>query len=167
LTVSDIATGCTSQLVIANNWAVDCPAITAGITVAPNPAVVGQAVSFSSTVAGGSGPYIYEWDLDGDGFSDCNTADCINTYTAAFSGNVQLMVADSLSCTLPAAVLQQLTVNVAPGSGSSAGGGGGGCFVGTLTEIAARLRPTPWFLLWITVAGAVFFWVEHRFAPRW
>jgi len=145
LTVTDDATGCTSQLVIANNWAVNCPAITAGITVTPNPAVVGQAVAFSSTVAGGNGPYVYEWDLDGDGFTDCTGADCTNTYTAAFSGNVRLMVTDSLSCTLPAAVLQPLVVNAAPGSGASGGapsggggGGGGGCFLNALWE---RERP--------------------------
>jgi PKD repeat protein len=142
LTVTD-STGCSSSLFVAESWAV-CTPMTVNFTVDPNPAKVGETVSFESTVLGGTPPFSYSWDLDDDGFSDCSDPDCFYTYTTAFDGEVELMVTDSRGCrALPE--LKPLTVDPVAGvtstSGESTssgngseGGGGGGCFISALVE---------------------------------
>ena len=50
--------------------------ITVGFTPSPATPVVGQSVTFTSTVSGGTAPYTYDWDLNGDGLTDCTTAAC-------------------------------------------------------------------------------------------
>jgi hypothetical protein len=75
-----------------------CTPPSVDFTVDPNPALVGEPVSFQSSVAGGAPPYTYSWDLDGDGEIDCTTQDCIHTYDAPFNGNATLWVTDSQPC---------------------------------------------------------------------
>ncbi len=78
-----------------------CTAPDAAITtINPNPAEVGQSVSFTSTVSGGSGSgYSYKWDFDGNGSTDSTQANPSHTYSVPYTGNVSLSVTDSASCT--------------------------------------------------------------------
>ncbi|WP_251358713.1 serine protease [Kangiella sp. TOML190] len=71
-------------------------------TIVPNPAEVGEIVSFTSVVTGGSGSgYTYQWDFDGDGATDSTQANPTHTYSDAYTGNVSLDVTDSSSCSQP------------------------------------------------------------------
>ncbi len=67
-------------------------------SAAPFPAGSNQAITFSSTVSGGTQPYTYAWDFNGDGVTDCTTAVCATTYATAYPGSVSLTVTDSLGC---------------------------------------------------------------------
>jgi bacillopeptidase F len=127
LTVSD-ANGCESALVIADGWAA-CSPISVGFTVTPTAPVTGQEVTFSSNVGGGTLPYTYEWDLNGDGLVDCTTAECSTTYPAVFNGNVLLRVTDRYGCQ---ADVYTAPISIAVASQPSGGGGGGGCFLSTI-----------------------------------
>jgi len=64
----------------------------------PFPAIPNQPVTFTATVSGGTLPYTFAWDFDGDGLTDCDTAQCTHTYSTPFSGTVRLTVTDSLGC---------------------------------------------------------------------
>ena len=64
----------------------------------PNPAAVGEPVIFTSEVSSGEPPYTYFWDLDGDGFQDCDLPQCVFSYSQPYEGNVRLMVQDSQPC---------------------------------------------------------------------
>ncbi len=75
-----------------------CARPTIDFTTSPNPAQVGGAVSGESTVSGGSPPYAYAWDMNGDGQTDCTGPACTFTYGQEFEGNVQLAVTDSTGC---------------------------------------------------------------------
>ncbi len=102
-----------------------CTAPTATIaSITPNPAQVGETVSFSSSVSGGSGTgYSYSWDFNGDGTEDSTQANPSYSYNDAYSGNVSLSITDSASCSrsTTAAIVVQFP-NRAPsadvGSGS-------------------------------------------------
>jgi bacillopeptidase F len=67
-------------------------------SASPFPASPNQPVTFTATASGGTLPYTYDWDLDNDGVTDCDTAQCTRTYNAAFAGTVRLTVTDSLGC---------------------------------------------------------------------
>ena len=75
-----------------------CARPTIDFTTTPNPSQLGQSVTASSTVAGGTGPYTYSWDMNGDGTADCTTEDCAFTYDQEFDGNIALTVKDSTGC---------------------------------------------------------------------
>jgi PKD repeat protein len=75
-----------------------CPAPEPDFTSFPNPAVAGTPVFFQSTVSGGTPPYAYAWDMNGDGVTDCATAECTFTYDTEYSGNVKLTVNDGQPC---------------------------------------------------------------------
>ena len=77
-------------------------------TTLPNPADVGEQVDFTSTVSGGTPPYTYAWDVDGDNITDYTTPDASHTYSGAYSGNVKLTVTDSYPC--PATVTHHQAV---------------------------------------------------------
>lgn len=77
-------------------------------SISPNPAALGEEVVFTSQVSSGVPPYTYSWDLDGDGFQDCGSPECVFTYTHPFEGNVRLLVEDSQPC--PALVAGAMTV---------------------------------------------------------
>jgi serine protease AprX len=144
LTVTD-ANRCSSSVVIADGWAA-CVPISAGFSVSPSAPLTGQSVTFTSSVAGGTGPYTYEWDLNGDGGTDCTTAVCTTTYSAAFQGSVVLKVSDRYGC---GADVYSAPISVAAAPAPSGGGGGGGCFVS-----AATLQ-VPRFLLGSLLACAM------------
>jgi len=128
LTVTD-ANGCSSSVVIANGWAA-CTPIPATFTFSPAAPVAGQLVTFTSSVAGGTGPYAYQWDFNGDGLTDCTDAVCTTTYPAVFNGNVVLRVTDRYGCQADV-YTSPVSVAAAPpsSSGGGGGGGGGGCFL--------------------------------------
>lgn len=76
-----------------------CVAPTADFTSAPNPARVGQAVNFDSTVSGGAGgPYTYSWDLNADGSTDSSDTDPLFVYNRPFVGQAKLTTRDSGNC---------------------------------------------------------------------
>jgi PKD repeat protein len=125
LTVTS-AGGCASTLVIADGWAA-CQPIPASFTFSPAAPVAGQPVTFTSSVSGGTAPYTYEWDFNGDGITDCTDAACTTTYPAVFTGNVVLRVTDRYGCRADV-YTAQVTVAAAPPA-SGGGGGGGGCFL--------------------------------------
>jgi PKD repeat protein len=125
------ADGCSSAIVVADGWAA-CTSITVGFTSNPAAPITGQAVTFTSNVSGGTAPYAYDWDVNGDGLTDCSTADCTTTYAAAYSGNVGLRVLDRFGCQ---AAVQSLPISVsAAAPQSSGGGGGGGCLLQTVAN---------------------------------
>jgi bacillopeptidase F len=125
LTVTD-SLGCEAAVFIENGWAA-CTSISASFTVSPSSPVTGQAVTFTSSISGGTFPFTYEWDLDADGTVDCTTARCTKTYSAAFKGNVTLTVVDRYGCRAEV-YTATVSVSAAPSS-SGGGGGGGGCFL--------------------------------------
>ncbi len=56
---------------------------------------VGETVNFTDLTTGGTSPYSYEWDLDGDGqFDDSTVPNPSFTYTSAGTYNVALRVTD-------------------------------------------------------------------------
>lgn len=77
-------------------------------SISPNPAALGEEVLFTSRVTSGVPPYTYSWDLDGDGFQDCDSPECVFSYTHPFEGNVRLLVEDSQPC--PAVATGAVTV---------------------------------------------------------
>lgn len=76
-----------------------CLAPTADFTATPNPAQVGQTVTFSSNVTGGAGgPFTYQWDLNADGTIDSTAVSPTYVYHRPFAGNAKLTVRDSIDC---------------------------------------------------------------------
>ena len=75
-----------------------CPKPDVDFTAVPNPAEVGDLVSFTSSVSGGVPPYAYAWDVDADGTTDYTTTNASHAYGAAYNGNVVLTVTDSSPC---------------------------------------------------------------------
>jgi bacillopeptidase F len=68
---------------------------------APYPASANQPVTFSSAVSGGTPPYTYAWDYNGDGVPDpdCdNLAACTHVYANPYAGSVGLTVTDANRC---------------------------------------------------------------------
>lgn len=105
----------------------DCAPPTIAInSIAPNPANIGDVVSFTSSVSGGSGAGAptYAWDFDGDGVTDSTDANPSYTYGGAYSGNVTLVVTDTSSCS--ATTQSAIVINDVPTPPPSSGGGGGG-----------------------------------------
>ncbi len=73
-----------------------CSAPTVSIIVSNNIPLVGEQISFISSVSGGSGGYTYDWD-----FGDDNTspdANPLHAYSMASSNEVRLVVRDSSQC---------------------------------------------------------------------
>jgi len=133
LTVTD-AIGCSSSTVIADGWAA-CVPISAGFTGSPSSPVTNQSITFTSSVVGGTAPYTYEWDLNGDGLTDCTTDICTFTYSEVFEGTVALRVSDRYGCQ---ADVYSAPISVAAAQAPS-GGGGGGCFIRVAVPHVPRL----------------------------
>jgi PKD repeat protein len=76
-----------------NGWT-PCIRPVIDFTADPNPALVDEQVTFTSTVSGGNPPYTYAWDVDGDGVTDCDTPECTHSYPAIYEGTVGLTVTD-------------------------------------------------------------------------
>ena len=158
LTVTD-ANGCGSALVMADGWAA-CTPIPATFTFSPASPVTGEQVTFTSSVTGGTAPYTYEWDLNGDGLTDCTTDVCTTTYPAVFNGNVVLRVTDRYGCRADV-YTAQVSVAAAPTSSSGGGGGGGGgCFLSVTAIDIAEGHPN--VTLAFILAGAALSTLRHR-----
>jgi PKD repeat protein len=89
---------------------------TASFTASPNPAVVGQTVAFNAAASSDPDNTIvkYEWDLDGNGTYETNTATTkttSKTYTTAGTYNVGLRVTDNGSPVKTATTTVPVTVN--------------------------------------------------------
>ena len=149
LTVTDF-NGCSSSIVVANGWAA-CTAISPTFTFSPASPVTGQQVTFTGSVAGGTAPYTYEWDLNGDGLTDCTTDVCTTTYPAVFNGSVVLRVADRYGCQADVYTAPVSVAAAPPSSGGGGGGGGGVCFIAASTYFPAAGVPTTFAILTITV----------------
>jgi PKD repeat protein len=67
-------------------------------TADPYPGSIDEQVTFISTVSGGTPPYTYAWDVDGDGVTDCDTPECTHSYPAIYEGTVGLTVTDDQKC---------------------------------------------------------------------
>lgn len=76
-----------------------CVIISADYVISPSIATLDTVVTFTSTVIGGTPPFAFDWDVNDDGLSDCNTADCTLRYKDFFSGLTQLTVKDAAGCT--------------------------------------------------------------------
>jgi subtilisin family serine protease len=135
LSVTDAAVSdCPATLIVADQWS--CPAMTAAIAAQPDPAITDQQVTLTGSVSGGSSPYTYSWDLDGDGkAADCTAATCAQTYTTAANLTVTLTISDASGCS--ASARKTLTVVPAPPISTGSGGGSSGCFIGALILNAA------------------------------
>jgi bacillopeptidase F len=159
LTVTEDANGCSSSIVIADGWAA-CTPIPASFRFSPASPVTGQPVIFTSNVTGGTAPYTYEWDLNGDGLTDCTTDVCTTTYPVAFNGNVVLRVTDRYGCQANV-YSAQVSVAAAPtSSGGGGGGGGGGCFLSVAAIDIAEGHPN--VILAFILAGAALSTFRHR-----
>jgi len=90
----------TFALVVTGGTGAICPAPNADFTIVPDPARVGDTVTFDSTVGGGAGgPYRYRWDFDDDGIDDTlDVDDPVHVYRRPYAGNVKLRVRDADSC---------------------------------------------------------------------
>jgi hypothetical protein len=112
LRVTDIhgATGTAAVNVLVHR------APTAAFTIAPNPAVVDQAVTFDGSTSSDDDPIAkYEWDLDGDGTFETDTlavATATKTYTTPGAVTVKLRTTDDHG--VQDVVSHQLTVNPKP-----------------------------------------------------
>ena len=85
---------------------------TAGLTAAPNPVLAGGTVTFSSTSADANGPIArHEWDLDGDGEYELDTAAVPSTsrsYPTAGQVQIGLRVTDGIGLTATATTTLQV-----------------------------------------------------------
>ncbi len=79
-----------------------CTPPTVSLAISSNPIVAGDKVVFSASAVGGSAPYHYAFDVDGDGIADStdpSQSSIPAVYPGAFSGNVSVSVTDSSGCT--------------------------------------------------------------------
>ncbi len=74
------------------------PLFQASASAAPNPATVGETVSFTSTVSGGSAPYTFSWQF-GDG-ATAATQDPTHAYSTASTFPVEFEALDSLEAAI-------------------------------------------------------------------
>src|SRR5437764_9862496 len=101
---------------------------TASFTMSPNPAHVGQVVTFdaSASTPGDKGENCYsgniiehyDWDFDGDGTIDLSTTGPITTHTYSSAGVERVTLTVTNTCGLSDSDTQVLTV--LPASGNSA-----------------------------------------------
>jgi len=90
-----------------------CPRPDVDFTAVPNPVDVGDPIDFTSSVSGGTPPYSYAWDVDGNGTTDYTTASPTHVYGAEYVGNVTLTVTDSYPC--PASATHHVVACSTPG----------------------------------------------------
>jgi PKD repeat protein len=149
LTVTDNQ-GCQTTLFIENGWAARTR-ISPTFTFTPESPVIGQQVTFTSSVTGGTAPYPYEWDFNEDGLTDCTT-----TYDAVFEGNVMLRIRDRYGCQADV-YTAEVSVAAAP---PPSGGGGGGCFIRAAALHVPRLLLVAFVAC--ALSGVGFMALRHR-----
>lgn len=69
------------------------------IDASSNPQDLGSPVTFSANIAGGTAPYSYQWDINGDGAIDGTAASITAKYAEAYSGDISVAVQDSTNGT--------------------------------------------------------------------
>ncbi len=89
-----------------------CVIISTGYVVNPSTASLDTSVTFTSTIIGGTPPFAFVWDVNGDGLPDCNTAACTLFYPNFFSGLTELTVRDAGGCTAFATQPVSVGINV-------------------------------------------------------
>jgi hypothetical protein len=101
------------------------------LALSANTLLVNQQVTFTATVSGGTPPYTYAFDVDGDGVADnldANAASMIASYPNAFAGNVTVTVADHAGHSGTASralIVQAANLQYQQTSGTSAGSDNG------------------------------------------
>lgn len=92
--------------VSANTATISVYANLTKLTISPSSVVmdVGQEVSFSANVAGGTSPsnYVYTWYDNGNAISACTTSICVYSPSAAGANSITVNVRDSGTTTPPA-----------------------------------------------------------------
>lgn len=79
-----------------------CTVPNVSLSTSANPLIAGQRVTIAANTSGGTPPYTYAFDIDGDGVADNldpSAASLIAVYPGAFSGNVGVTVTDHAGCT--------------------------------------------------------------------
>jgi hypothetical protein len=97
------------------------PALSVSISPTPVTLDVGQSQPFTSSVSGGTGPYSFQWYLDGSAVSGATSATWTFTPSSAGSHTVYVNVTDAASATAMSntatvTVKPALYVNIAPAS---------------------------------------------------
>lgn len=96
-----------------------CAAPTVTLSLSESSALVGDKITLSASATGGSAPYSYAFDVDGDGVAD--STDPTQTsipavYPGAYAGNVSVKVTDSTGCSATASralVVQAADIHLA------------------------------------------------------
>ena len=86
--IADTFNACGYDVEAINEFAVS-------IEASSNPQVIGSAVTFSANIAGGTAPYSYQWDINGDGITDSTAATVTATYAQVQQFDVSVAVAGS------------------------------------------------------------------------
>ncbi len=84
------------------NGTVGCTPPSVALSSSASVATAGEHVTFAASVSGGSAPYTFAFDVDGDGIADNldpTAASVVTAYPTAFSGNVEVKVTDAGGCT--------------------------------------------------------------------
>ncbi len=85
----------TGQMTLQGSGGCDAPTV-AIVNNSSNQ--VGDLLTFSSQVSGGSGGYTYEWDVNADTSTDGTSSSIQARYAQAYTGNISLTVKDSAGC---------------------------------------------------------------------
>src|SRR5712692_505598 len=88
------------------------PSLTASFSFSPSSPTVGQAVTFSAAVSGGTSPYTFNWNF-GDGATGTGNP-TTHSYSTSGTFNAQLTVQDSASATTTASNSVSVTQPASP-----------------------------------------------------
>ena len=72
------------------------------LNISANPATAGAGITLSASTSGGTPPFTYAFDVNGDGVADnldAQAASLTAEYPGAFTGNVSVTVSDHAGCT--------------------------------------------------------------------
>jgi len=111
----------TGAITLDGSSAEPAPVVT--LNLSASTLLTNQQVTFAATVSGGTPPYTYAFDIDGDGVADnldTNAAVMIASYPNAFSGNVRVTVTDHAGHTgavSRAVVVQSQNLQYVPSGG--------------------------------------------------
>jgi hypothetical protein len=113
----------THEIQIIGTWVIPPPPLPLSVSISPLSAsiLVGQSVTFTSTVSGGYTPYNYQWYLNGNPVSGATSNTWTFTPTASGIYNVHLKVTDAKANTAQSETacitVATVTVETATGSG--------------------------------------------------
>lgn len=75
-----------------------CDAPIVNITTASATGNMGEPLSFSASVTGGTGPYTYSWDFNRDFIEETSEESPSYTYNYLYQGNIRLTATDATGC---------------------------------------------------------------------